>query len=149
VSAAASGRLTPRLIADGMVSFSFVPIFEWLAFAVLWRTRLAPARHGRQWSAVAASFLDGNQPWLLWLVVAGALVACVPPRALGPWILPLEISLLLPIFWSVRIDLRFFRGVLARTPRAAILDVIAFRAIAWTLGISYFLGIAIWAELGL
>lgn len=150
ISAAVSGRFTVRLIVDGMLSLAFVPIVELLAFAALWRIRLRPpAREARDWTAAFAQFLDGNRPWLLWLVAGAALVAVIPPRALGPWILPLEISTIVPIAWSVRVDLRFFRTVLARSSSAAIADAVVFRAIAWTLGIGYFLGIAIWAELGL
>ena len=150
ISGAVSGRLTARLILDGMISFAFVPIFELLAFAVVWRTRLSgAARTSDAWSTTAARFLDGNQPWLLWLVGAVAIFATVPPRSLAPWMRPVAMSTIIPILWSIRIDLRFFRTALARTRRDAIVDLMAFRAIAWTLGIGYFLGIAIWAELGL
>jgi len=150
ISGAVSGRFTARLILDGMVSFAFVPIFELVAFAVVWRTRLADtAAASTNWSAAAARFLDGNRPWLLWLVAALAIFATVPPRSLGPWIRPVGISTIVPLWWSVRVDLRFFRTELARSRRGAILDIVIFRAIAWTLGIGYFLGIAIWAELGL
>ena len=150
VSAATSGRLTVRLIVDGMLSFAFVPIIEWLVFAALWRIRLRPAaREARDWSAAFAQFLEGNQPWLLWLIAALAMFAVVPPRAIGPWIPPIAFSTIVPIAWSVKVDLRFFRTALARSSRAAIVDVVAFRAMAWTIGLAYFLGIAIWAELGL
>jgi hypothetical protein len=148
VSAIASGRFTARLILDGMLSFAFVPIVEIGAFAILWRTRLrAVAQRG--WSSVAATFLDGNQPWLIWLIAASAVFITVPPRAMGPWIRLAEISTIVPIWWSIRIDLRFFRSVLSRATRAAVADVVMFRAVAWTIGLGYFLGIAIWAELGL
>ena len=150
ISGAVSGRFTARLILDGMISFAFVPIVELLAFAVMWRTRLAGAADtSLGWSTAATRFFQGNRPWLLWLVGAVAVFATVPPRALGPWIRPAAVSTIIPIWWSIRVDLRFFRTELARTRRDAIVDVATFRAIAWTLGIGYFLGIAIWAELGL
>ena len=149
ISGAVSGRFTARLILDGMISFAFVPIVELLAFAVVWRTRLAgAARTSAGWPTTAIRFFEGNQPWLLWLVAATAIFASVPPHSLGPWFLPVAASTIVPIWWSIRIDLRFFRAELARTRRDAVVDVMAFRAIAWTLGIGYFLGIAIWAELG-
>jgi hypothetical protein len=150
VSGAVSGRFTARLILDGMISFAFVPIFELLAFATIWNIRLTrEQRHARPWASAVTSFLEGNQPWLLWLVIACALFAALPPRAIGPWIRLLAFSTIVPIGWSIRIDLRFFRTSLLRSSGAALLDVIVFRAIAWTLGLGYFLGIAIWAELGL
>jgi hypothetical protein len=148
ISAIASGRFTARLILDGMLSFAFVPIVEIVAFAILWRTRLRAVAQ-REWSSVAAAFLDGNQPWLIWLVVAGGVFITVPPRAMGPWIRLAEISTIVPIWWSIRVDLRFFRSVLSRSTRAAVADAVIFRAIAWTIGLGYFLGIAVWAELGL
>lgn len=132
-----------------MVSFAFVPVFEWLAFKVIWSTRLAPARHGRQWSDAVEAFLDGNRPWLVWLVVAMAVFAVVPPRAVGPWVRLAAISTIVPMAWSLRTDVRFFRSVLSRSARAAIADALMFRALAWTAGIAYFLGTAIGARLGL
>lgn len=133
-----------------MVSFAFVPIFEAVAFAALWRMRLgAEERRVLPWRRALTSFLDGNHPWLLWLIMAGAIFAIVPPRSLGPWILLVGLSTIVPIVASIRVDLRFFRMTLARSRAGAIADVVIFRAIAWTLGLGYFLGIAIWAEIGL
>src|SRR5262249_60631416 len=37
VSLMSSGRLTPRLVVDGAVSFAFVPVFELAAFALVHR----------------------------------------------------------------------------------------------------------------
>jgi hypothetical protein len=133
-----------------MLSFAFVPIFEILAFAVIWRTRISSAdRLTRQWPVVASTFLDGNRPWLVWLLCATAMFAVVPPHSVGPWIRIAAFSTIVPIAWSFRTDVRFFRAVLSRSSGEAIADALIFRAIAWTLGLGYFLGIAIWAELGL
>ena len=148
VSAIASGRFSARLILDGMVSFAFVPIVEVFAFMIVWRTRLrAIAQRG--WSSVAADFLDGNQAWLIWLIVAAGVFSVVPPRTIGPWIRIAAISTIVPIWWSIRTDLRFFRVALSRAPRASVADLVILRGIAWSIGLGYFLGIAIWAELGL
>ena len=39
VSAAASGRISARLILDGAISFAFIPIFQIAAFALVYRFR--------------------------------------------------------------------------------------------------------------
>jgi hypothetical protein len=50
VSLLASGRLSARLIVDGAVSFAFVPVFEVLAFAALYRRGIAVCRSRRRWT---------------------------------------------------------------------------------------------------
>jgi hypothetical protein len=142
VSMAATGRFTPRLIADGAIAFLFVPAFAWLAFALVFRR----SRHAFGFRQAADLFFLGHSPWLLWLVLLIAVTASVPPRRLSPFILPLLVSMLVPAVWGLWLDFHFFREVLQRTPREARRDVLLHRALAWTAVTVYFLGIAIAGE---
>src|SRR5439155_16115208 len=63
MSLAAEGRLVPWLVLDAAVSAVFMPVFQLLGFALVWRMRIAraPAREHD-----VLRFLDGNLPWLWW-----------------------------------------------------------------------------------
>ena len=150
VSLWASGRLSVRLIGDGVVSFAFVPVFELAALAAVY------CRGSRRVSFAHAAdlFFGANAPWLLWLT-AFAMLRCLqssmqaiaPPMPLA-W--ATELSLVPVAAWSAYIDLHFFREVLPRpggTAGSARGDLILQRAIGWTCTIGYFLGIAIWPEI--
>jgi len=143
VSLLASGRLTVRLIVDGAISFAFVPACCLAGLAVVWR--LGP-RATIPFGRVADAFFAGLTPWLVWMVAAGGVFGLVPPRAFSPWIFPVLIAGALPLVWSLRIDWLFFQGILGRSPREALRDLVVHRAIAWTGGVAYFLGIAIWYD---
>ena len=143
VSAMASGRFSARLIADGAISFSFLPVIEMLAFAIV---NAIGSRRSLPFARAVDRFFSGNWPWLLWLSTVAAVTATVPPRHVGPWLLFLVLSALVPFAASLFIDARFFREVSGRVPRAARTDVLIHRAIAWPLGIGYFFGIAIWSD---
>ena len=75
----------------------------------------------------------------------GSALATIAPSRLGFWIVPLELSAIVPIAWSIVLDIRFFRHRLGRPVRRAAWDVVLQRAIAWTGIVTYFLGIAIWS----
>ena len=143
VSLMASGRFAVRLIVDGAISFAFVPAFCLAGLAVVWR--LSP-RTARSFASVADAFFAGFTPWLAWLIVAGAVLALVPPRAFGSWFFPLLTAGALPLVWSLRIDWRFFRDGLGRSPRQAVRDLAVHRAIEWIGVVAYFLGIALWYQ---
>jgi len=145
VSLMSSGRLTPRLVIDGMVSFAFVPLFELAAFALVYRRR-----SGRLPSALEIDrFFTTNTPWMLCIVALAALVSLQAPRDIGAWTVP-------PLVWfplgaiTVAIaspagyDVRYFRDAVSRSMAGAVRDAILLRAIAWTAGAIYFVGIAIW-----
>jgi hypothetical protein len=145
VSLWASGRLSIRLIADGMVSFAFLPLFQVASFAIVYRrtTRAIPF-------AQAVDRFFAGSPWLLWLTAFAAL-RCVltPTLASAPPILlwrTVQATIVCVIVWSARLDLRFFRDVLS-APGRHTGDVIMQRSIGWIASIVYFFGIALWAEL--
>lgn len=143
LSFSASGRLSLRLILDGAVSFAFLPAFAVIGFAAVYFSR---GDRPLPFPRALDLFLTGLSPWILWLVVFSTICAIVPPRRFGPWIWPLEISLLVPAVWSVVLDFHFFSEPLACSWRAATRDILLYRLIAWCGATAYFFGIAIWYE---
>ena len=146
VSLQASGRFSARLVADGILSFAFIPIFEAAALAsVYWRgSRQVPF-----FQAIDLFFV-ANAPWLLWLLAFNVLrgletpmQAAVRPTAVE-WLL--SASLAVTAAWSAFIDVQFFQNILPSQRRSAWRDLILQRVVSWTCIIGYFLGIAIWAR---
>jgi hypothetical protein len=144
VSFQTSGRLTARLIADGVVSFAFIPVFELASLAIVYRRRSRPISFAR----AADLFFAANAPWLVWMLAFVTLRSIQTPRqatALPLALLwTLEASLLAIAAWSFYIDLQFFREALPRADGRSLRDLIFQRAIGWTAALSYFFGIAAW-----
>jgi hypothetical protein len=148
VSLIVSGRLTARLAADGIVSFAFIPVIEIASFALVWRrVRVDAASTGLSFAEAFDRFALGDTPWLYWMLGLAVIAVVVPPHQIGTWAFPLLLSSVLPFARAVASDLRFFRDAMGRPARSARRDVIVLRAVAWTAGLGYFLGIAIWAEI--
>jgi hypothetical protein len=141
VSLLASGRFTLRLIADGTLSFAFVPLCELVAYAVIYRRQ----RTARPFAEAVDRYFAGNTPWLWWMVVLLAAGAFLPARRLGSLLAPILFTAPIPIALSVRFDWRLFRAD-GRSPGQAVADVFLQRAIAWSLATAYFLGVAITAR---
>jgi hypothetical protein len=146
VSLWTSGRFSIRLVADGMVSFAFIPVFQVLSFAVAYRlasgdTRVAPA---------ADRFFAGDRPWLIWLLLFAALRVFLTPMQAGapPWPFwrAVQLAIALVILWSARVDYAFFQRTAPGTPDA-IRSLIVQRAISWTCSLVYFFGIAVWPDI--
>jgi hypothetical protein len=144
VSAFATGRFTVRLVADGMVSFAFVPIFEIAALALVWRSGRNRARPA--FGVAVDRFFGGYQPWLIWMAILAGVLVVVPDRALAPVIRPAILLSVVPLLWSLAVDLRYFRNVMPRAAGGAWRDLALHRALSWTAILTYFLGIAIWHE---
>jgi hypothetical protein len=146
VSLWASGRLSVRLIADGAVSFAFLPVFSLLALGVVYRR----APRTVSFAQAADLFFAANAPWLLWLVAFAAWRSLeTPTQAAAPSPVlsaAIEASLVLAAAWSAYVDLQFFREVLPR-PAGSIGDLLLQRAISWSCSVAYFFGIAIWPEI--
>ena len=142
VSMWTSGRLSVRLIADGMASFAFLPAFQLLAFAIVYRRAPRPLPFGR----AADRFFAGNAPWLWWLLAFAALRCLLTPLQAGA---PPELLLDLVkatvvgvLAWSAYVDYQFFRDVLVAPNSAR--DLILQRTIGLAGGLVYFFGIAVW-----
>jgi hypothetical protein len=146
VSLQASGRLSARLVADGIVSFAFIPIFEAAALGIVYRRRLRRV----PFAQAVDLFFAANAPWLLWLLafdVVRSLQTPMQATAIPVAVIwTLELSLIPTAAWSVYIDLQFFREVLPQRAGSAGSNLILERVISWTCIIGYFLGIAIWAQ---
>jgi hypothetical protein len=144
VSMWASGRLSARLVTDGIVSFAFIPAFQILSLALVYRRRERTV----PFAGAVDRFFVGNTPWLLWLTAfMGVRAVQTPVQATAPspaTVLSLLASLVPVVVWSASIDLRFFRDVLKRPGRGAVRALILQRAIAWSCGTLYFFGFAIW-----
>jgi hypothetical protein len=144
VSLQASGRLSARLVADGMIAFAFVPIFELLALLIVYRR--APRRVTL--AQAIDVFFVANAPWLVWLTLMN-----VWRSALTPWqastmlevpffLMPL--SLIPMAAWSTYIDLQFFREVLSPDRERAPRELMLQRVISWAAIIGYFAGHEFW-----
>jgi hypothetical protein len=150
VSLLASGRLSPRLILDGAISFAFVPVLEAAAFAVVYRA--AVGSQAVPFARAMDRFFATNVPWLAMLVALAALAVFQPARQVATWSVPPKLWLLvgaavLTIAWSAWLDFAFFRSTFQRSARAAARDVIVVRIVAWPLAAVYFLGFAIWPSI--
>jgi hypothetical protein len=146
VSMLTSSRLSARFIVDGAISFAFVPIFEVMALAIVYR--LAPRRI--PFSRAVDLLCAANGPWLLWLIALGAVCCLQSPRDAAIWTpreLGVALALSIPVIaWSAYLDLNFFREILPRRAGAA-RDAVLLRAIFWPCALVYFLGYAIWPEI--
>lgn len=144
VSIQTSGTLTARLIADGAISFAFIPIFEMASLAVAYRRGPRPVSFAR----AVDLFFAGNPAWSLWMIAFNVLrLAMTPLQASAPpvWLLwTVELSVIPIALWSAQIDLAFFRRVLRRSEREARRSLLVQRAIGWTSSVAYFFGIALW-----
>lgn len=149
VSIQASGRISARLVADGIVSFAFVPIFEVLSLAVVYRR--GPRRV--PFAQTVDLFCAGNTPWLLWMLAFAAVRSLQTPLQATAfpdwWALTLLLSVSPTAAWSAYIDLQFFRTVLPREDGRAARDLILQRAISWTCIIGWYVGHELWQYIAL
>ncbi|HVG73054.1 MAG TPA: hypothetical protein VM819_19220 [Vicinamibacterales bacterium] len=138
VSVLGSGRFTLRLIADGTLSFAFVPLCQLSAFAVVHRLQ-----HSRlPFRQAVDRYFAGNTPWLWWMAALMVAAAILPAIRAGSVLPMMLVSIPIPIALSMRFDWRLFRGD-GRTRAQAAMDILLQRAIAWSLATAYFLGLAI------
>ena len=147
LSIQSSGRLSVRVVADGMVSFAFLPLCEVLSIGAVY---LRGDRRQR-FPHVVDAFFANNTPWLVWILGYCMLrVLQTPVQAAAPSPVMYSMtgaSMLIPICWSAYLDLQFFRLVLPRTFGSAVSDLFVQRGIAWASALGYFFGIVGWAQL--
>lgn len=129
VSLAASGTVTPRLAIPAATYWTFVPLVEVLALAiVIWSRR-------RQTSLPAAIdiFFAGHAPWTLYVMGLAGVLAFVPPQRGWELMTTAGIAgLVLAAVWSAWIDFHFFRWIFGATRAAAARDVAVCRVLTWT-----------------
>jgi hypothetical protein len=142
ISLFASGRFTIRLIADGALSFAFVPLAELAGFALVY----AIGRRALPFAEAVDRFFAGNTPWLWWLLTIMTAAALRPVVRQDGLLAPLLVAAPIPIALSVVIDLRFFREVMGSTRGRARIDVALQRMVSWSAATAYFFGVAIGAH---
>jgi hypothetical protein len=131
VSLLASGSLTLARVVPASVTWSWVPLFEILSLAAVWRIGPRPIPFTR----AVDLFCAGNAPWWLWLIAFAAFWSLLPARI---WLA----SAAAVAVWSGRTDYRFFRFTLKSASPAR--DLLAGRVVAWTPGILLFGGASLW-----
>jgi hypothetical protein len=142
VSFFTSGRLTLRLAGPATVYWSFVPLIEIAALAMVCRGNL------RTISLPQAIdlFFAGFGPWLLWLSGLAAIWSWLPPMQAFVWSKPFWLLIAAPavLVWSCYIDFRFFRSVLHHRPGRALAW---HRVISWPAWLLWFMAASIWPPL--
>ena len=141
LSLSSSNRLSLRTTVDGMISFAFLVAAELAALAfVYWRSdRRMP------FAQAIDRFFASNRPWLVWILafVTWETVTRTVPSMTA--VTAVVATLVVPAAWAAYLDRRFFRVLLAR--QSVTFDLVASRAIAWSLALGYFFGIAGWAQI--
>jgi hypothetical protein len=154
VSMLGSGRLTLRLIADGTLSFLFVPLSELLGFVISYsmvrkvRPEHRPLPGGdnagaRSCAQAVDDFFSTNQPWLWWSIALIVAAAIIPASRLGSLLGPILMTAPIPIMLSGVLEWRFARRVLGRTRGRAAVGLVMQRAVAWSAATAYFFGVAL------
>ena len=137
-----SGRLSLRLVAPATLYAAFIPLAEIAGLALVWRRRDA-----LPFARTIDLFFRSHMPPLLWLLLFAAIWGFLPTPAAIYWTaLPWarQLPILLFLLWSALLDFRFFRRILSRRPLHAATSLVLQRAVAWSLGIAWFVGPAAW-----
>jgi hypothetical protein len=134
-----AGVLTLRLALPTAIWWTYVPLVEILAlFAAS-----PAARRAGSWPQTIDRYFMGHGPALLWVVALAGCFAFIPAVTEFSWQprdrVALDLALLV-IAWSAYIDFQFFRRVLKQNAWRAARDLLVQRAIAWTVGLTIFVG---------
>jgi hypothetical protein len=121
---AATGHVTPALVASTVLCWSFVAVLQ----AAIGLGLIAGAARRTVGIARALDlYFAGHAPWSLWLLAAAAWA----PSPLGRPMTPLLIAALVPLILTARIVSAFFREVLEMDPREAFARTVAQQAMTW------------------
>jgi hypothetical protein len=147
VSFLTAGTLTLRLLAPGMIFWSFVPIVEVAALAaVCWKDR-----HNVPFSNLVDSFFSGYRSWFLWLAGMSVIWTLTSPSAKPlDWtvsVVWLDGGVVIALVWSLFVDFHFFRLVLKRSPARARRQLLIQRLISWGLILAVLGAPTIWSEI--
>jgi hypothetical protein len=141
-----SSRLTARLVIGGTIAWSFIPVLDVAAFAIV-RRRAGSLRSFRRDLDLVSR---GWRPWAIILTATASVAAFLTPLQINDWAeAPATLAVLAPLAAGVALrsgylDFRFYREALDRAPGAAVRDVLLHRAISWTAAAAYFGGNAGW-----
>ena len=120
---AATGHITPALVASTTLCWSFVIVLQ-VAIG-LGLMSGAPRRTVGTARALDLYFA-GHAPWSLWILAVAA-----SPSPLGRPNWPFLIAAIVPLFLTARTTNAFFREVLEMDPRHAVMRTVAQQAITW------------------
>jgi hypothetical protein len=135
-----SSRLTLRLAGSATTYWSFVPLAETVALAVVSRQQ----QRTRPFSSTVDLFFAGYGPWLLWLIGLCAIWSFFPPIQASAFTRAwLYGATAIVVVWSAYIDYCFFRFVMGRDRAQASRDLLLQRLVSWTLIVAVFGGPAI------
>ena len=121
---ATTGRVTPALVLNTTVAWSFVIVLQ-IAIALL--LIAPPARRTVGVARALDLFFASHAPWSLWLLGAAVL-----PAPLGRSQAPLLLLAVLPLAVTVRAIAAFFREVLRLDRRRALVRTIVHQALTWS-----------------
>jgi hypothetical protein len=120
---AATGHVTPALVASTTLCWSFVIVLQ----AAIGLGLMAGAARRTVGSARSLDlYFAGHAPWSLWILAVAA-----SPFPLGRPIWPFLIAAIVPLFLTARTTNAFFREVLEMDPRHAVMRTVAQQAITW------------------
>ena len=123
VAKAATGHVTPALVASTILCWSFVIVLQ----AAIGLGLMAGAARRTVGSARSLDlYFAGHAPWSLWILAVAA-----SPSPLGHPIWPFLIAAIVPLFLTARTTNAFFREVLEMDPRHAVMRTVAQQAITW------------------
>jgi len=137
VSFTTTGRLTLRLLLDGLVFWSFIPAMNVAVGLAL--ARYSPARLGasRTTDLLFATF----GPWMVWMLAVSGLAAFRPGTVSDPWSVPAWLfpsSVLAAMVWSAWIQHRFHRVALGVSPIRAVLLLGSLKLLVWGAIVAWF-----------
>ena len=130
ISLAGTSVASVRLIGATAIYWSFVPIVEILALAIVaWRWR-----GSRTFASLIDVFFAGHAAWTLFVLLVGAVTAVAPPQYW--WFLITRaaiVGIVLVAGWSAYVDVCFFRYICGATLASAIRSTVVNRVIVWIL----------------
>jgi|RhiMethySRZTD1v2_1073278.scaffolds.fasta_scaffold499453_1 hypothetical protein len=127
LSIAATGAVTLRITLSAALAWSFMPLIDIAALAVVLR-----GHERRAFRHVVDLFCSGFGAYLLWTLGIAVIMPCVPLRygvpIFGTYVYG---GAALAVAWSLYIDYCFFRDGLGRSSGAARRGLLLHRALAW------------------
>ena len=134
--------LTLRLVGPSAIYWSFIPLAQILALALICGKR----NSALSFASKLDLFFSGHLPWLLWLAGIGAAFSFVSPARAFAFTRPFWLLYAAPavIVWSAWIDYGFYRSVAGSSRAGAVWRLLAQRAVSWGVIALIFSGSVVW-----
>jgi hypothetical protein len=140
VALSSSGRFTLRLLVSTTFLWSFAPMLQLLAAAVIIRL-LGDKRLSLP--AGLDLYFVGIGPWSLWLLAVAGVYSFLSPERTVTWGSDLGISVVttgaIPLAWSAVITFGFLRGALGLNLQRTLLGFVLHGALVWGPVVAWFL----------